>query len=285
MAGNLVEWIQKRLLEKDQNYIAAITGGTGSGKSFSGLRLCSQIDPQFNKTKIVFNIEDLLKLLNTKGALKPGAAVLFEEAGVSMDNRRWQSLMNRVATYVTETYRHRNTALILTTPTLDRFDLKVRKLLHHWFKTIFIDREHQFCRCKIYQMRWNDIKQKFYTPYPTIDDNGRKRRLTTIDFSKPGEALIDDYLELKHAFTNELNLGLQQDILESKVEKVIGKKVNVKPMVAEVLKNPERFYSKKPFRGRKIIDFGRVMAHFDVGETLGKRIKKSVEMSLEDVGS
>ena len=69
-------WVRK----KNAGFI--VTGATGSGKSWFALKLASDLDPTFNVERVVYNTEAFLKLLvegDSKGKLKPGCAIVFDE--------------------------------------------------------------------------------------------------------------------------------------------------------------------------------------------------------------
>ena len=60
----LLQWIRNRI-KKNRNLIALFIGDTGSGKSYSSIRLAETIDPGFSVDRIVFTVEDFMKLINS----------------------------------------------------------------------------------------------------------------------------------------------------------------------------------------------------------------------------
>ena len=50
-------------INANKNFICAITGSTGSGKSWSGIKLCSMLDKDFNCDNICFSAVDIMKLI------------------------------------------------------------------------------------------------------------------------------------------------------------------------------------------------------------------------------
>ena len=81
-----VRYIRQRI-KKNKNFLGVITGPTGSGKSYAGLTICKEVDPEFDETRVIFKAKDLMSLINS-GELKAGSTILWDEAGVDLSNRR-----------------------------------------------------------------------------------------------------------------------------------------------------------------------------------------------------
>ena len=80
--------IRKRLKKTNQNFLGVICGQTGSGKSYSALTICKEIDPSFDIDRVTFTPEQFMELLNS-GKLKKGkkSESCCQQGGVN--NARW----------------------------------------------------------------------------------------------------------------------------------------------------------------------------------------------------
>src|SRR2546422_5375406 len=96
------EWLARSLRERtvnrNQNAIVALIGATGSGKSYSAMRLGQLVDSSFGIDRIVFTKEAFLDLVNAD--LPKGSVVLWDEAGLGMPAPEWQSVMNPAVSYI-----------------------------------------------------------------------------------------------------------------------------------------------------------------------------------------
>ena len=109
-----------------------------SGKSYCALSMAKQLDKRFTMDNVVFTPEELMNLVESD-KLKKGSVIVWDEAGVGISHRSWQSQTNKLINYLLQTFRHRNFILIFTSPHLDFIDASTRKLFHAQFQTKEID--------------------------------------------------------------------------------------------------------------------------------------------------
>ena len=215
-SSSFVESIQKRLLVHNQNWLCVVCGGTGTGKSYSALRLASMVDPTFNIDRVVFRVEDFMKLLNA-GNLVKGNAIMFDEAGVNMNSREWYSVQNKCISYLLQTFRHRNLAVIFTTPNLSYIDKAVRGLFHCYIETQRIDRRENKVVARIYRLKvLRDGKILF--PYPKEKRSGTDRTVAKNIFriNKPDPMLTANYEKKADEFKEYLGRDLELTLQNSK---------------------------------------------------------------------
>jgi len=212
-------WIRyiKQRIRENKNFIGIISGPTGSGKSWSSLSLGEQADPEFNIDRVVFSGGELMRLINS-GTLKKGSAIVFEEAGIGMSSKSWQSVTNKLLNFLIQTFRHRNFILIFNTPYMDFVDASTRKLFHAEFGTLSIDIAKGTCRLKPRYIQYNSRNKKFYFKMLRVITSGGKRPINTWSISKPSNNLIKEYEVKKRAFTDKLNAGIQNDLLKLEEE-------------------------------------------------------------------
>jgi hypothetical protein len=202
-----VEYIKKRISE-NKNFMAVVTGPTGSGKSYSALRLAEEIDPDFSIDRVVFDAQSFLKVLN-HGGLKSGSVVVFDEAGVGMSSREWQSVSSKLILFVLQTFRHKNYIVFFTTPHLGFIEAGSRKLFHCYMETVGINKEKKQVRLKPLMLQVNQRAGDTYFKYLRVRVDGRLVPLKRVAVPLPSQALLDAYEDRKTAFTTSLNQEIE----------------------------------------------------------------------------
>lgn len=124
----LVNYCRKRIKAvRPLNLV--FTGETGSGKSYSAIRLASVLDPTFSEDHIVFDIESFLGLLEQRPRLPPGSVIMYDEAGVTANSRKYRDTMNIIFSGEAQSMRYRNYPVFYTVPKLSFIDSQVRGLV------------------------------------------------------------------------------------------------------------------------------------------------------------
>ena len=77
--------VRQRLWRENKNWLAAIYGETGSGKSYTAITMAFYIDHGFSIDKVFFSCKDFIHALN-QGLLKKGSCAILDEAGISFGN-------------------------------------------------------------------------------------------------------------------------------------------------------------------------------------------------------
>src|SRR3989344_3364139 len=131
-----ISYIRQRIRQQ-KNFLGFLSGPTGSGKSWSCLRIAEELDPEFNIDRCVFGGLELMNLINS-GKLKRGSVIIFEEMGVEMSNKMWHSVTNQMLNYLMQTFRHLGFILLMNSPYMDFVDSATRKLFHAEMQTMKI---------------------------------------------------------------------------------------------------------------------------------------------------
>ena len=207
-----VRYINGRI-KKKKNFLGVITGPPGVGKSWTGLSICNQLDPEFNVHKIVTSTRQLLELINSD-EIKAGDAILWDEAGIDISNRNWQSLVNKTLNFLFQTFRHKRFILLMTVPYMDFIDAGTRKLLHTEFEIQKINYKTSKAKVKPQIIQYNSRTKKFYYKYLRVRTKMGICPVKAWNVSKPPEWLIEAYEEIKSDFTSKLNLELQRELEE-----------------------------------------------------------------------
>ena len=203
---SLVRYIHKRI-KNNKNFLCTITGPTGSGKSWTALSIAELLDPEFTVDRVIFRGRDLMKLIND-GNLKPGSVIIWDEAGIDLSNRNWQSLTNKMLNALLQTFRHKNFILFFTVPYHDFIDVSSKKLFHADFETQRINKNKGEVVLKPKLLQYNSNLQKWYRKYLKVSQNGAVVKIRRWKVPKPSDGLISKYEEKKNEFT----IGLNKDI-------------------------------------------------------------------------
>ena len=210
-------WMVGRTMRQNKNNLISIVGGTGSGKTLSGLSICeimSKMDGvPFTIDHVVFSLKELMDLINS-GTLKKGSKIIFDEPQVSISAREFQSEANKVFNYLLSTFRHRNLTLFFCTPFEKLLDLNTRRLFHCRMETLSINRNNQTCRLKPRFIEYSDFKSEAYRKQLIVvfkdEERSQSRKLFYWDVPRPSKELEELYEAKKLAFTNRLNKNISE---------------------------------------------------------------------------
>jgi len=216
-ASHFIKYIKRRI-SRNQNFLGAITGPTGSGKSYSALSIAADIDPNFCIENVAFTPDDLFTIINS-GRLVPGSVILYDEAGVGMGAREWQSLGNKVLSFLLQTFRNLNLVVLFNLPHLGMFDAQGRKLIHAHLSTKRIIYSKSLCVIEplltFVDQATGDISYR----YLRVTTGGVARSLSRIKILKPSDNLALAYEAKKTLYTEDLNRRLQAQIQEKEAKK------------------------------------------------------------------
>lgn len=215
----LIEYICRRVRNNNLNFLMLIVGGTGSGKTYGGLRISELCDPDFKINQCVFRLKHFMALINQDPPFKKGSCMVFDEIGVEANKKNWYSQTNKMLNYVAQTFRHQNYITIFTTPDASFVDSSLMKLFHCVARTQRVDRNNKILYIKPLFIETNPMtgkiyrkKLRFWTP------NGTKV-LNEVGLRLPSKELINDYEIKKKKFTKELNEEIEKELSIEKNKK------------------------------------------------------------------
>lgn len=278
---DLGEWyvnrIRQRLLQLNKNWICCIAGEPGSGKSYSALSLAGLIGP----FHLVLTPQEFLELL-AGDKIKKGDVIIFDEAGVGMAARDWQSLQNKLLGSVLQTFRHRNIALIFTVPNLSFMDVQARKLLQAYLQTATIDFKNALSGLQAYDIQVNPRLDKIYFKCPRLEtEEGRVITMTHLWLPKPSAEVIAWYEERKSAFTRELNANALASIKgegESK-KRQLRPEPNLEELRERVLADPQK-YIKQYGNGKLSCNRVAIQSEFSLPLHKSEKLKLLVDEAI-----
>jgi hypothetical protein len=201
---------KQRLWRQNKNFLMAICGETGSGKSYSALTIASYLDKGFTAERVCFSPLEIIQQINA-GNVKRGDVLVLDEAGANFSSRDWQRVENKRFGTLLQTFRHQNLGLIFTLPVLDFMDLQGRSLIHVFAETQGIDYEHRLVKLKLMMLQYSSLTRVLYKKYPRIRlADGRIVKVPFLWISEPNPTLKRAYEKKKRAFCRELNKNIEQ---------------------------------------------------------------------------
>lgn len=205
-ADALMGYIKALLWRRNKSFNTLFRGDLGAGKSYSAMTLALIIQKDWTPKKgLVFYPSDFIARLRSP-ELKRGDALIWDEAGVGMSSRSWQSTENRITGSVLQTMRTKNILLITTTPEQSFIDVQMRRLFNAVAEPVGINYKNNTCKVKFLFSKTNKKTGKVYEKFPRIrHPDGSLKRMPYINFHKPPEKICKAYDKMRDAFTDALN--------------------------------------------------------------------------------
>ena len=210
--GYLTDYIKYRVYKQNKNFLCCIVGATGSGKSYTSISLGEQLNKNFSDEYIIFNPKDFMKLVVDEEKTPMGTVIVYDELGVSMSARNWQSITNKIINYVLQTFRHRKLIVFFTVPDSQFVDKQTRKLFHAMFemRSINIDKGCAVIKPKFIQT--NPATGKVYNNYLRVINEKGMIPLSRVKIEKPSDEIIIKYEKKRSQFTAKLNRDILDEI-------------------------------------------------------------------------
>ncbi len=122
----------KTKLTRDEDYVLAIDGREGSGKSVFGMQVAKAIDPTLSLDRICMNAQQFKDAIYKA---QKGQAIIFDEAFSGLSSRGSMSEINRMLVSLMMQMRQKNLFVVVILPTffmLDRYVaiFRSRGLIH-----------------------------------------------------------------------------------------------------------------------------------------------------------
>lgn len=206
--GYFLSYINQRI-ERNKNFLCAITGQTGSGKSLSALRIGETLDKDFDIRNVCFSAREFLELVDGKvKPLKKGSVLVWDEMQVSMNSLDFQNLQSKLVNYILQTFRYQGFVLIISTPFFSFINASSRKLFHSRLETISINKTKKICTLKPLLLQTNQDSGEIYRKYLRVKTPNGIVPVTRLNVTLPSKELRDAYEKKK----DEFNIKLRSDI-------------------------------------------------------------------------
>lgn len=212
----LCRWLESRLIKNNKNVLGAELGATGSGKSYRDLRKMElwylyYFNEPVPIENICFGTADIMRILS-KGELRRGEILMFEEAGVNLGSLDFQNKIAKMMTYVLQSFRSMNIGIFFNLPYLSMLNKQARMLLHYSSESKGIDYKNKLNKCKFKVRQVNQSTGKVYEKFPRTIINNKLVTLKTFSYGMPSQYLIDAYEKKKHEYLQSLTKDFSKEI-------------------------------------------------------------------------
>lgn len=217
-----IKYIGRRVLAQNKNFLCAVTGQTGSGKSW----VTGSIGEHYSKMwgipfdpelHCFFNLRQLLEVITNKeqNQIKTGTFLMFDESQIEGNARSWQSESNKILSSLISTFRNQRLVVFFPTPKLEFLDRQSRLLFHCEMKVKSFDKVKKITRVEPrFLTEFNYKKDDFYRKRLIVElkmkDKPRYHKIKVNDWymPKPSDEWIKIYEGKKKEFTDILNKKL-----------------------------------------------------------------------------
>lgn len=217
----IIDHITRRI-DVNKNALILAVGDTGSGKSYGTMRFleksCSRFDIKFSAAHIHFKVHDFMKDIQMNH--KPGTGIMFDEAGVSINARKWQSQLNILMSYVLQTFRFKNYIVGFTVPDLSFIDVHARKLFHYIMDTRGIDYNKKISKFSFKRLQTNRNTGKIYIKCIRAKKNGGYTKIPFFKAKLPSSKLIEEYEAKRKKYINQLYIDLEEEQTKNTRKKI-----------------------------------------------------------------
>lgn len=261
---------------RDDNWMGAVVGETGKGKSYTCLSIAECVDPNFTIDQVAFGIDEFLELV-MDDSLGRGSMIILEEASVEAAAEDFHEVSNKVLRQVLETWRQQNRGALLNLPTFSRLDkgAKIRM-------TALIQQQAKFERegyslATYKHLQTNSDTGKIYRHYPEI--NGKEHRQLKI--APPSEDLREAYEQRSDEYTAELNEELLEDLLKAEAEDDESDSDDPEWIAEDILDSGLDNYIEDN-HGQKYISRKLIEVDYDIGRRRSKKVKAALKRAASD---
>lgn len=203
-----IKYIRKRI-KNNKNFLVAVIGQTGSGKSYATISM-SDILHNYNLPfdNICFKASQFMKRLDEgleNNTLPKGSVLDWDEVGVDLNAKDWQTRTSKIISKVMQTFRTENLIVFFTVPFLDFISKDSRKLLHAYFQTEKIDRKRNVVIVKPFLIQVNQVTGKMYRKRLRVKSpDGGIVKVRSIAIPMPRKELVDFYEEKSGIFKRNI---------------------------------------------------------------------------------
>ena len=280
VAGNpiLEQKVWGKMNIRDDNWMAAVVGETGSGKSYASLRLAEAVDPNFSVDQVAFSIREFMELV-TDDSLGRGSVIVLEEASVEASAHDWHSKSNQVLRNVLDTWRHQNRGAIFTLPSFGQLDKGARGRMSALIQMVDINQQQGYSVAKYKRCQQDSDTGKIYKKYPILD--GKKYKY--LKLNKPSEELREAYEERKEQYTRDLNEELLEELVqEEEAEDDAPVDKDPATIADEIVEDDsiEDYISEN--HGQRYLDRDLIELDFGIGDKKSRKVKAALKRHVDD---
>lgn len=283
-------FIQENLsaIKRDKNVVIAIIGEVGNGKTISASSIAYGLDPTFNVDRVVTNVHDFMKLINS--GLPKGSVILFDEFSKAVSKLNFQSPENKEFINVMTTWREMNCILIITMPTFELAEGKTTIFVNHTLVAKETNKLRRLVRVAWYDSQYNPIREKEYTKAPIRHvrvEGNQLRRLPIMLIGFPPRKLADAIRDKVNNYKGNVRQEGEKIVKESQERKERERKrfneLDAEPKHQKAIREllPELAQYIKRVNGKYIVDRNLIKLKYNYPERTIDLIRTALQQSPE----
>ncbi|WP_121744898.1 zonular occludens toxin domain-containing protein [Natronorubrum halophilum] len=269
--------VWNKMHRHNDNWMAAVVGETGSGKSWASIRIAEAVDPDFSIDQVAFGVREFMELV-TDDSLGRGSVIVFEEASVEASAHEWYSKSNQVLSNVLDTWRHQNRGAIFTLPAFGQLQKTARGRMSALVQMHEKNEDAGYTIAKYKRCQQNTDTGKIYKKYSTL--NGKRYKYLTL--RPPSEELRQAYEEKKSQYTRDLNEELLEELIAAEEEKKKDEDQDPKDIYNKITSEGAISEYISDNHGQQYIDRDLIELEYDIGDKQSRKVKALLKKDVDD---
>lgn len=281
-----VPWLLRRIWDRinkhNEHFMGVVVGKEGSGKSYTAVKIASEIDPTFNADRVIFDVQELLSVL-AEGEHEPGNFYVLDEAGVQLGVRTWQDRGQVLANQALQLIRDHNLGLIFTLPRLGELDSQAEGRLQAFLElTEKVEGEYVAGKWKWMDPDRANQTGKIYKKFPRRVVNGRTIRIRKVAFRPPDPEIIEPYQEKKSKFQEQFYERTISALSDEVADEEGEEELSAKELAVQIANNGlEQYVSEHGQTGEPYINRDLIRINHDTSESDARAIKSLLEKQFD----
>lgn len=268
--------VWSRMHRRDDNWMGAVVGPTGGGKSYTCLSIAEAVDPKFGIDQVAFGIEEFLRLV-MDDSYGRGSIIVLEEASVEAAAEDFHEISNKILRTVLETWREQNRGALLNLPTFSRLDRPARMRMTALIQQRGKYEDEGYSIATYKHLQTNSDSGQIYRHYPTIEN--KKHRFLKI--APPSRDLQEAYEARKAEYNRSLNKDLLKELLESQEEDDQSEQ-DPKWIANDILENDRLEDYIDENNGQRYISRQLIELDYDIGGRRSKKAKTALKRKADE---
>ncbi|RLI81633.1 hypothetical protein DRP04_05675 [Archaeoglobales archaeon] len=215
--------IKHKLWREDLHFPMVVVGDPGVGKSSTSLTLANAVDETFTIDRVVFKPTEFFEVARE---VERGQAMIFDEAGIGLHVREWQSITNIIFSKLTQVYRFLNVFVVFTVPDITYIDSHARNEM----KAILDCKKKDLEREVVIGHWWVVFRSRVFgtttlEKLKLYGNDGQEIVVDPVEFPRPPERLWLAYKRKSEKYKRRV-IDELYDELQKLEDGVIGNKID-----------------------------------------------------------
>jgi len=277
--------------EKNFNFMAMVTGKHRTGKSLSAVNMADLLDPTFApnlEQRVVYTPSQFIETLNKiRDQNIIGGAVVWDESGVGLGSRDFQTLVSRSINHSIQVMGYLRPIIYFVTLDMSFLDAQPRRLLHAVYQVSRTS--NKYSNIKPFFVDYNTWYGKTFRHYPIyvgkIDDHAYTPvyKIRNLKMTLPPDDLRGRYIEHSQQFKDITLQDVRSEVDVFDRDKAEEQNViSIEEVVNKVVKDPDLFKTPRSSPKRIILQVDAIKHTFGLSQGKARAVKQLSEMKLRE---